>query len=226
MPDSGGHRPRSGRHTGWNLSIAAGDMCSLQFAGDFGRYKCQHLGMKPGKYILIELPTITDLEEKVERGTRVTLRYVHSDTVYGFITTVVAAITEPYPILFIDYPEHVESLNLRAYERVDTYLKAQARLGDAELPGAILDLSIGGCRFTIERGDDINWPDIEPGRRLNLDFHLTGETESFDIPGRIISARMDMNSIHLGIEFDKNHQDVLAKVRDYVDGIISYLGGE
>ena len=88
--------------------------------------------------------------------------------------------------------------------------------------GLILDISRGGCKFTIHTPEETIIDDADLNINTNLTFQLPGLIDKYSVSGKIRSSNKDKNQISIGIEFDQANTGVLDKIDHYVDAIIKF----
>ena len=56
------------------LSVEVGTQLTLEIEGIQTRVKCDLVGIKPGSYLIIEMPPTAGISDKISEGKRVTAR--------------------------------------------------------------------------------------------------------------------------------------------------------
>ncbi|THB63451.1 MAG: flagellar brake protein [Desulfovibrio sp.] len=213
----------------WNLDMPIGlDLIAQVKGTDNVRFRSRYLGMKAGEFLIMQMPGVPSIREKLVSHCNLVVRFMSSGTVFGFESSVQATTMRPSPMMFIAFPDTIESLNLRQAERVDTFINAEGTIGEQIVRGAILDISAGGCRYTIDRSTGTRWPDTEPGTQILLSFTLPSTEIHLHVNGEIINAKKDIDTIILGVKFilDEYHEDVKQQITDFVRNTIVYMKGK
>ena len=212
----------------WNLDMPIGLELIAQIKGSDGvRFRSRYLGMKPGDFLILQMPGVPSIREKLISRCNLVVRFMSSGTVCGFESLVMSHTLKPCPLVFVAFPETIESLNLRTAERVDTFIEAEGVIGDQIVRGAILDLSAGGCRMTVDRSTGTRWPDIEPGEEMLLSFRLPNENRMLTVNAQIVMAKKEVDAIALGLKFaqDERHAAVRGQLADFVEHVAAYMKG-
>ncbi|GAB7080257.1 flagellar brake protein [Megalodesulfovibrio paquesii] len=184
----------------WLYELLIGQELIMQFAGDPNRFRSQYFGCKQDAFIIVQMPGVPGIREKVVAGTGLVVRYMSRGKIYGFMCHPLTHALRPCPMIFLSYPHSVETVNLRKTERVDVYLDAQVVAEQHTLSGLIVDLSEGGCGYTASRGACIGWPTLDPGNIVYLDF-APGTQERHVIEAEVVSFKKDIDTLRMGLKF-------------------------
>ena len=131
------------------LDIRTGMPCIVEPQGVGERFKSTFVGWEAGRYCVVKPPAGASLLEQLYAEKPCIVRYLDCQGVLcGFRTMVQTMISRPYRLLFLDYPEALETLSVRRDNRVDCFLPAVITSGEVSLPGHIVNLSAGGFRFS------------------------------------------------------------------------------
>ena len=218
----------SGRQLSSTISVGAG--IQVQIKGMESRFKSRYFGMKPDEFVIIQMPGVPSLKEKILSGCHMVVRFIHSGTIYGFEARVIGYALKPAPILFLSFPASVEAINLRNSQRIDTFLEVDGTINDNEIRGVIVDLSYGGCRFAVDRASGTRQIRVEPGDLVHIELRLSDKEKPFGVVGEAINAIVEANRIDVGLKFlfeDGDEADASAsfKIKSYVDNVIAFLDG-
>ena len=128
-------------------------------------------GFKNNNYLILDHPTHKNLPIQLDDNTPCIIRFVHDGRAVGFRSWVLGSIKRPYPLLFVKFPENIETSTIRQYERFQVNLRAcltpnqvEGRV-DKYPPANICNLSEGGC--LIE-----NWQQFKSGDTAFLTVFL------------------------------------------------------
>jgi c-di-GMP-binding flagellar brake protein YcgR len=174
------------------------------------------IGMVPDEYLLIRVPAIPGILDKLSEGNPMVVRYVYAGNIYGFTSTVLAYTHKPTLVVFISYPTSVESMSLRKAKRLQCFFPVKMKIGVEEHRAVIVDISLGGCRIYIEPGAGESLVQGK-GRTVSLAFYLTGLAEEQAIGGRIQNLKTEGMLAEIGIAFDPQNEAVLNNVKRYID---------
>jgi c-di-GMP-binding flagellar brake protein YcgR len=195
------------------LNIALGTRMQVQLGGTDTQFKSFMVGMEPEEYLIIRLPMIPGIANKLYAGNRVTVRYMYSGSVYGFRSTVLHFITKPSPLLFAAYPKTIEVFQLRESKRVDCFFPGLANIQGKEYPGVIVDISTGGCRFIIDTSGEVRVAQVEVAEEINLSFHLIGSPQPLTARGKVRSISREQGKVVVGIQFDALDSEITKSIQ-------------
>ncbi|WP_153915922.1 PilZ domain-containing protein [Shewanella sp. TC10] len=190
------------------------------------RIKGRVVGAQAGKYFLLALPkTVFRTQENmlVEGHTVVVRAIIEGDTgaCVAFKVRIQSVSRAPYYLLFIDFPNKLEMINLRQQARLSTLLPASLRvqqanseqhsqalaktalsekaLNETVLTGTIHDISVSGCRFKADSQSKVLH---HLDRLIELDISLDASSVPLTIKAKVTNSNAGRNgTLSLGIEF-------------------------
>jgi len=215
----------------WNLDIPIGMTLQAQITNDDARFKTQYLGMKQGEFLIIQMPGMPGIREKIVGHCNMIVRFIVAGKVYGFESTVLGHVMRPSPLIFITFPNTIETINLRSSERVDTFIEAEGYIDDQIVRGVILDISVNGCKFSIDRSTGTRWPDTPPGATLTLKCKLSADKDELLIRSEIMASKKEVEMIQVGLKFsftNETEEKTRQAIQDYIRNILHFLkaGGQ
>jgi c-di-GMP-binding flagellar brake protein YcgR len=187
----------------------------MKIAGTF-------VGIIPEECLMIQVPAIPGILDKLSEGSPVIVRYIYAGNVYGFASTIRTCTHKPTLVVYLAYPTSVEIINLRKTKRLECLLPAELRIpgknfnGISLFHGVILDISTGGCRIYIEY-DPSESPAIDVGQGIEVRFHLTGTSGEQVISGKIQNLKKDNKLAEIGLEFNQDETKVEDNIATYID---------
>jgi hypothetical protein len=214
------------KKTADNLSSLCGQQISLKFGNDERQHFCICVGVSIGQFVVAQIPAVADIEQKLTPGNPTVVRFVESGMVCGFKTKVRQFILIPFRLIFFDYPDSLELINLRSSKRVPLFLNAMVRLNDKDFEGAIKNLSAGGCLFVAEFWQSAPLANLTPGTVLFISFALVNEDITVTLQGRPVKVEADKNEVRIGFAFQNNPPESIQKVSGFVDYVNQLLGNE
>jgi c-di-GMP-binding flagellar brake protein YcgR len=199
------------------LNIGLGTRLQVQIAGMEGQFRSVLVGMSPEEYVLIQLPMMAGILNKLYEGNRVTVRYMFAGSVYGFQSTVLHFVTKPSPLLFVKYPKTIEIIGLRKTKRVDCFFPGMAKVQEKELQGALVDISTGGCKFSIDTSGEAIVPQMEMGENITLSFQLIGSPQPHSFQAKVRSISREQVRVVLGIQFDALDTETVKTIEALIE---------
>ncbi len=217
-------RSHSSGTLAWDVQIPIGLVLQAQLSNGDPRFRCRYLGMKPGDYLILQMPGIPGLREKLISRCNLILRFLISGKIYGFRSTVLGHTLRPAPMLFISYPNSLETLNLRKSERIETFIECEAEINDQIVRGVVLDLSSDGCRISIEHLSLAHTQLLQPETVLQLRFSLGNNSQDLLVTSEIVTVKTDNESSEAGIRFlfEQSPSTTEEQIKSYVENVLCY----
>jgi len=156
------------------------------------------IGMQVGKYLIVQIADQNLRENRLMDGELLRVKYILSDDVFGFNSHIIRTLQDPDDLLFLEYPQEVESCNIRAQKRVECFLPIQISMEETCLKGTIFNINEKGCLCTVD-----NSPLLDSSRTNLVHLELSyGQFETLSIKGEIKNSRQEGNQTRFGIRFD------------------------
>jgi hypothetical protein len=209
-----------------NLNYLCGQQVSLKFGMDDKQLFCICQGVSTGQFIVTQIPVAPGIDQKLTPGNSVVIRFIESGMVCGFKARILQAITMPFRLIFFNYPDSLELLNLRASKRVPLNIDATLRINDKDFEGTIRNLSVGGCFFVAEYWKSTPLASLTTASSLVIIFTLLNNDTAVSLQCRPAKVDADKNEIRLGIAFENNPPETLNRVADFVEYVSRLLGAE
>lgn len=206
-----------------DLKLLPGYPLQLQVQSATGvseRYNCRYVGALPGKALLLSVPRANGRLLRLRPGQKVVARMMVANGVGVFSCSVESQVSEPYPLLHLDYPDEVGFKGIRQSTRIEVALPVavvnQSSLEAAELEGKIADISLSGARLELaevlgEMGDKL---------KLMASVSVAGIHRQLEVEA-VIRSRVERSTqereqkvpVVYGVEFteqDENRRLLLA----------------
>ena len=206
-----------------NLSRLCGEQLSVKFENDENQYFCFCRGVHHDKYLMTQTPVAVGIENSLIPGSQAVIRFVESGMVCGFKTNIQQYITRPYRLLFFDYPDSIETVNLRASKRIAVSLKGTAQWENQTFDGSIRDLSRGGCFFALKYWQDPLFNNLDVGSKLIIRFSISEEKPPIEIGCEVVRMIKDGDDLKMGLSFDADQQKIINEVTAFVDYVSKFL---
>lgn len=184
------------------------------------RLSSELIGIEDGKYLIVKIPpmhTMYNISSLLHNGNDVAVKYMYKGTIFGFQSKIIDLIYNPFKLVFIEYPEKIESFDFREHKRVECFLPANIRIAEHKIEGCITDISKAGCLFDIETPkleDSINL--LELNKEICVGFHLPGVEEELRVTAKQGSIKKDAENVRIGIEFVNMDSTVQSKLFDFL----------
>lgn len=154
-------------------------------------------GMKVGAYLIVDVSGADADTTSLLKEEDIQVRYVNQDDIFRFPSRIIMTLDHPDKLIFLYYPDKVESCNVRSHKRVDCFMQIYMKTAGRRDPAVITNISAKGCLCIMDRlpsGENIN------GQRIELLFPF-GDEELLVIPGEVKSTQIQGSQIKLGVRF-------------------------
>lgn len=178
------------------------------------RFKSRLIGVDPGNFLILKMPDLTRapfLKEALVETNPLVVRFMAEDNsgeCLAFRSAVKWLVGYPVKMLFIAFPENIETRQLRTQSRAQTRVPAKilseiesvnvaGEMVEVSVPGVIVDISKNGCRFTFKAPKNtkgLKSKDVQV--QLSL-----GEQDSLTIPGEVCNQKAENDNFSVGIKF-------------------------
>jgi HD-GYP domain-containing protein (c-di-GMP phosphodiesterase class II) len=204
---------------GVRLSIEVGNQVQIEFAGKSDRFNAKFIGMDPGAYLIIHLPSLADFKEQIFKGRGAVLRYICNGTVYGFETKIITYTLQPSRLLFLSYPEKITTCEIRRHARFDCFFFTRAAIGGETYRGIVSNISIGGCLFMTDQLSEKQAANVKLDDPVTLDFQVFDGKGVKDLPGEVRNVRRGENRVEIGVRFLKLSDNLKITLTDAMKGL-------
>ena len=167
------------------------------------------VGMMVGEFLIIDIFGTKSDKLPFTKDDPVLVKYINFEDIFNFSSKVLRVIHQPGMLVFLQYPEKVESGNIRSHRRVDCFLPIYARIGDLQAQGIAVNISAEGCLCMIDHSGP--WKDTTH-REIELLFSY-GDLETLSIIGEIRTQQIQECKVKLSVRFnevDPYSQSVLS----------------
>ena len=218
--------PTSPPNRGLRLNVELGSQLLLQPEGWEESIKSILVGLEPPAYLIIRVPFFPNRQDPLAETRPLSVRYRSLGNAYGFRSSVLGAVDKPVRLVFLAYPESVESLDIRRHSRVSCYIPATAHVDEREFKGIISDISVMGCRFTLKFPAVLKPQQVQVIDFIRLAFPLLGMPGLQEFYGIVRNTSVERERIGFGIEFDRLDAAVAEKIAAYVERMTEYDGNQ
>jgi len=150
------------------------------------------------------LHTMENVSNLLIKGNEITAKYMYKGTMFGFQSPIIDLIHKPFKLVFIKYPEKIDSYDVRGYKRVECFLPANIKIAEHIIEGCITDISRAGCLFVIETPEHESRVNVlELSKEVRIGFNLPGIAEELSVDAKQKSFKKDTEGTSIGIEFIK-----------------------
>jgi len=179
------------------------------------------IGIEDGLYLIIKTPPIPEIGTKLFQKNNIVISYLYAGQVFGFRTTLLGLINDPFRFSIISYPSKVEKVNIRKHERVVCMLPAQLQLQEDVYEILIEDISIGGCYFEVFTSKDGKFPLMTIGKEALLSLSLPGISDGVTLNIIVRTIKCDIRTMKIGAQIKQSETEgadmtSLAAINNYI----------
>jgi hypothetical protein len=168
------------------------------------------IGMKVGAYLIVDISGTEADVMALPKKEKVQVRYVNQ-SVFHFSSHIIMVLDQPDDLGFLQYPDNVESFNIRRHKRVACFMQIQVKSEGRLDVAVITNISATGCLCSMSHFP--SWQQIVD-QRIEILFPY-GDHELLKIPGVVKSTHVQGTQIKLGVEF--------TEMDDYCQSILATL---
>lgn len=199
----------------------------LELAGIKDKLQSFFVGSINKRCVITAFPLVPEVNrplllEHLYKGNSITVRYIHSGVVLGFTTEILHVTFTPYSLLFLKFPERIESFNLRKDDRVASMFPVMAILNNVCLSGALSDISRSGCNIVLPTADGQTFA-VEIGGSLALRCPLLFGSEQAEISCTVRQLSKDSTKAKLGLSFSHLPDDLSDRINAHIDQTLMFL---
>ena len=175
-------------------------------------------GFKQNQYVIIDHPIHNSLPVQLDEGIVCMVRFIEAGKACGFMSEVLGFARRPFPLVFLKYPESIESSNIRREERYPVRLNLafstdkESDNKNERVKGEILNLSSSGCLLSSPKSFS-----VETILYLVIPFPEHGLAVDLESEVKNCQKIEDIN--HMGLSFSDSLQPVHAKVNAYLENL-------
>ncbi|BDQ36726.1 hypothetical protein SYK_10860 [Pseudodesulfovibrio nedwellii] len=162
------------------MHIESGSRIIVEYA-DKERMNCRYVGQSKGEFILLKVPMMPGIRERLAKGTHLQVRYLGAGRIVGFSVDVIFYQAAPVSLVFLSYPTEFVEHNLRQEDRMTCHFPATVSIDEDVYGGHISDISPGGCCIVLADASILELNDKAPvaGTFQTMDgqkpYSFTGE---------------------------------------------------
>jgi len=203
--------------TGKRISLDIGTKIHLEIEGVAIPLESYMVGMEPDNYIILKTPRpYPTIKQKLYQGNQCIVKYIFQGTVFAFQTKIIDSISQPFRLLFLEYPKIIQHHDLRDYRRIDCVIPARIVVKDEEKMAAVVDVSKRGCRVQIQIYPGDRVPSIVINDEVSLWAKFPGVEGDLEIHGRVRNIRKSRHEMVLGVVYQEIPREAQEKIAGYL----------
>jgi hypothetical protein len=206
------------RVPGVQLNVAPGKEVIIRIPGREQSYRGKIVGLDPYDFVIVKVRLPSAIRKELKFGGDVVIKYVHQGTIYGFKAMVHNAISSPAPLLFFEYPDVLEKLDLRKTQRTKCNIDGMLHTTNDEAECMIINVSELGCKISARAGGRNALKDINVDDALIVAMNL-GSSGELKVAIAVKNISLDKGIISLGCMFLDISKEELATILKYLEKI-------
>ena len=177
----------------------------------------EFLGTCHYEFLILRLPSVPGLLNKLLPQTRIEVRYMSDGAVSTFTTEIINYSVKPSLLLFTTYPDRMSIMETRRHHRVMCALPIIINTPKGDAVGIICDLSLGGCRIALEMTGQTTVRELAVGDNLVLQTVLSAEGLISGSAAIVRNVEVSGTRVTAGISFADKHEDFIAGLTKYIN---------
>jgi len=179
------------------------------------KFKSIFVGFLPNKFILIQLPNLTndtELSSNIKQGVACTIRSLvegKEGSVIAFITSIEQIVKIPAKMLVLNIPKKVALHNLRKSTRIEAQLNIETIIDNKTIKGSLTNISKDGCLVKIKTDQKLN--KVE-GDILQFSIPDKSFEEFTSIEGKICNIKTTSKFDNIGIKFETGTSELIKNL--------------
>ncbi len=183
----------------------------------------EFLGTSHYEFMILRLPSVPGLLNKLLPQTRVEIRYMQEGAVHTFTTELISYTVKPSLLLFTTYPDRMSIMDTRKHHRVMCALPILLHSSKGDGEGLISDLSLGGCRLGLELTGQSGVRELEVGDEVVLQTIFRADGLPCGTKAVIRNIEIAGSRMAAGLSFVEQHADFISPLAEYIK-MVQLLG--
>ena len=170
------------------------------------RLQGEFLGASHYEFLILRLPSIPGLVNKLLPRMRVEISFQAKGAVNRFFSEVFSHAIKPGLMIFTSYPDRMSVMEVRKHQRVTCALPISLATSYGDGIAVIRDLSKGGCRLVAELTGQSNMRQLTEGDRVVVQGCFSPEGNSVRGIGIVRAVEISGSRMSVGLAFDESHK--------------------
>lgn len=179
----------------------------------------EFLGISHYDFLIIRLPSTPGVRNQLLPRTVVEIRYLLKGAVNTFHTEIITHTVKPALLVFTTYPDRLSILEMRNHRRVSCGLNVLVNTSHGDASGIIADLSMGGCRISLDLTGQSNLRSLAVGDTIVLQVVLSSDGVLVSGTGVVKSVELSGGKLNAGISFVHSIKEFTEALARYLDMI-------
>lgn len=179
------------------------------------------IGVEHGEYLAVKLTNdpIEKFHYIFSNMGDLVVKYILKGKAYAFSSRLISKTDKPVPLLFLSYPEAVETKALRKETRSRCLPFAQIEAGGKKYRGQIYDINITGMRVDLLGHYEESIGMLKKKANASVEFQLPGFSGQRKADGVIVWSRTMGSHWSVGVSFDSLEADVRMRIEGFLNTV-------
>lgn len=192
----------------------------LTTASTTKRVRTEFVGMDGTRCLIFRYPDESkwgSLGDGIFKDKPMIARYILEDDtgeIIAFKVKVILVATKPSHLIFTSFPLMIQSHDLRAEPRANTRIATSlidAQTDVAICDSVVLDISVHGCRMSIDKGKSTTKPILK--QVVKMYFAASRDKLTF-LTGTVMNSKSDEVCLYYGVKFETPEEEVNQLLQD------------
>jgi len=184
------------------------------------RVKTEFVGMDGTRCMIFKYPDEGkwgSLGDGIFKDKTMIARYILEDDtgeIIAFKVKVILVTTKPSHLIFTSFPLIIQRHDLRIEPRSQIRIVASMFDAQSDLTicnSVVLDISINGCRISIDKGGKDSKPKLKQVVKM---YFASSKDKKMFLTGTIMNSKSDEVSLYYGVKFDTSEVEVNQLLQD------------
>ncbi|MDR1359773.1 MAG: flagellar brake protein [Deltaproteobacteria bacterium] len=176
----------------------------------------EFLGMSHYEFILLRLPSVPGLKDKLIPKTMLEIRFLLEGAVNTFSADIISYSVKPALILYATYPDRLSIMKTRQHHRLPCALPVSLTTASGDAMGIVCDLSQGGCRVCLELTGQSGLRNLAVDDDIVLQMPLSATAAPTGGTSVVRKVEITGSRLAVGLSFNEGQKDFLASVAGYL----------
>jgi hypothetical protein len=181
------------------------------------RLQGEFLGASHYEFLILRLPSIPGLINKLFPHMRLEVSYQFKGAVNKFFAEMISYTTKPSLMIFTSYPDRMSVMEVRKHQRITCALPVTLATSYGDGIAAIKDLSKGGCRLVVELTGQSSMRQLTEGDRVVVQGCFSPDGNSVRGIAIVRAVEISGSRMSVGLAFDEAQKDFGKALGGYLD---------
>jgi hypothetical protein len=177
----------------------------------------EFLGLSHYEFLILRVPSVPGLLTKLIPHTMLEVRFLLDGAVNSFATELLSHTVKPALMLFTTYPDRLNIQETRRHQRITCALPAILNTSYGDARGIISDLSMGGCKLTLDLSGQSALREMIVGDEVVLQTVLNADGMPAGGSAIVRNIEVSGSKLHTGLSFSDAHKDFFTSLSNYLD---------